>query len=119
MPREAEDWDNGSGDTLIPPKKEEHDHDEDSADEPLELSDDDKKAAASFEGCREACRNSTGCMQFTYRTQQCGLRYAISLGEKQEEGKGVASGWDIERIEAFRRHHVCAHAVYNKEWSAD
>jgi len=84
----------------------------------------------SFEGCREACKLNHECFQFRYRANatsdgqpigewngQCGLRMAISLGQKVEESRAPAkSGYDLERIELWTRKRTCKEAVFLTEW---
>jgi len=131
LPHEATEWDNGSeGDWLVPPKR-----GEDQQDWPeYEPSPPELAAMSSYEGCRDACKAEPRCFQFSYGaglTSQgqpwdkwpgkCGMRRAISLGERSteglDEGRGpIRSGWDLERIESFKRHHICDEAIYLTEW---
>ena len=138
------DWDNGSEDILYPPKRSQEDFERDPSASWIPSNAVEKAAAHSFEGCRDACKAEKHCFQFAFRANrtsdgqpteefphQCGLRKAITLGEKVEvkdgeeeeaEGKkkvGVKSGWDLERIEMWTRKHVCESATFLTEWGGD
>jgi hypothetical protein len=126
------EWDNGSEERLYPPNRPE----EDSTSNPeaawKPANDVEEAAPASFEGCREACKSVPHCLQFTFRPNvtsngqpkdvyagQCGLRMAITLGEKKEldEEKGaVMSGFDLERIDMWTRKRICKQAEFLTTW---
>jgi hypothetical protein len=133
---EASEWDNGSEDIVYPPKRSREDF-EQKPEASWEPTPEEELAVASFEGCRDACKQERHCFQFIYRPNttsegqpqdkwpgQCGLRNAITLGEHSthglEDGRGaVRSGWDLERIELWTRKHVCDAAIYLTEWGDD
>ncbi|KAF2103379.1 hypothetical protein NA57DRAFT_22277, partial [Rhizodiscina lignyota] len=87
---ERDGWDNLCTDEII----ERHD----------DMSERDRLAIESFEGCREACLEMRDCFQFNFdrRAKMCGLSRTMRLGKKKG---GKRSGWNLARIERYREEH--------------
>lgn len=91
---EMDGWDNMSTDEEITPK---NDVDQ--------MSEGQKLAVESFEGCEKACEEMQGCFQFSFdkRSGKCGLSRSIRLGKKKAT---IKSGWMLSRIEMYRNERV-------------
>jgi hypothetical protein len=65
------------------------------------LKEGEKKAGESIEACRKACSKDKKCVQYNYRKGECRTSSLVRYGRSTNDG--VQSGWNLERIEAFRR----------------
>jgi hypothetical protein len=73
-----------------------------------EYNEHEREAHKSFEHCAAACRSLPGeeCFSYRYEDGECVIGNAFALGKpvkrkKGATGKGVMSGWDVERIRTW------------------
>ncbi|CRK13882.1 hypothetical protein BN1723_010153 [Verticillium longisporum] len=65
----------------------------------------EKRAHLSFDDCRAACEEITGCFQFHFDDGLCAVSWSFKMGhpikKKDEDRKRMRSGWNMNRINAF------------------
>ncbi|KIW14601.1 hypothetical protein PV08_07385 [Exophiala spinifera] len=105
------DWNNYSGDKIFTKPaedhvKEEHDWDHKSDEEKQQMWDElnelQKHSVESFDACRAACLDDGDCKQFSWHPGTCKLNESIKVGHAVETSEEYASGWVLERVQAFK-----------------
>jgi hypothetical protein len=86
---ERHGWDNLAQDDVIKTKDNKDD-----------MSDHERFATETYEGCRETCLTTGDCYQYRWKKGECGLGKKLRLGSKQE---GYRSGWNVPRIEKWKQ----------------
>jgi hypothetical protein len=104
---EREGWDNLSEDIKYQPPTDSDVKDSESFFGWKSPSDPHSGAYKSLDDCRTACMEKPECFQFVYSDQKCYLSKSFKLGGRRKPEKNVtwSSGWDLDRIEKFRRSH--------------
>jgi hypothetical protein len=108
MPAERSDWENLSEDiTYQPPNPQDHPKNKRGFLDWGTKEDPYLDAWESVEKCIKACKEKPECFQYTYSPLKCQLGSSFRLGGKKapEEGRTWISGWDLDKIEAFKREH--------------
>jgi hypothetical protein len=100
---ERDDWWNQSNDWEYIPELE-WDPEKHGGSKWSELTPIQQNAHASFDSCKQACKENQMCFQFMLTDSTCALSRKVKLGWKETEGsKKRKSGWLLDRIESLRQ----------------
>ncbi|KAF2874295.1 hypothetical protein BDV95DRAFT_487700 [Massariosphaeria phaeospora] len=76
---------------------------------------DNSPAHTSLAACSAACTANAACFQYTWHGQHCYMARSMRLGHSKapdgvhdEVDRAYVSGWDVVKIERWRREHMCA-----------